>query len=383
MAPPGPLGGGGRHRRPAGLGPGPLQHPRGGCHLLRPGRDRGGAAGRRQLRPGRRAPRPGGSESPGAPWPWRACRGPPDKRSGPGTSSVQDVPMPFPGLADIGFLGFPLGAVIALAIFPSDVSGTGRWRMTLDGLMVTCAIGLVSWATALGAVVRAGGDSPLALVVSVAYPASDIALLVVCVLVMSRSRAHRLPLAVIAAGLALMAVGDSGFAYLVASDSYVTDSPIDLGWFFAFGLLALASLTPGATSTSPRHDLPMVAGAAMPYVVLAGSLGLVTWQIGGHQRGLDRGAGALRGPRGPGVPPAVPDRAGQPEARSRPDPAGGPAAPPGVPRPADRAGQPVAVHRPRDARTRAAPPRPAPVGDLLPGPRRLQGRQRPPGAPRG
>ncbi len=192
---------------------------------------------------------------------------------------VQDVPMPFPGLADIGFLGFPLGAVIALAIFPSDVSGTGRWRMTLDGLMVTCAIGLVSWATALGAVVRAGGDSPLAVVVSVAYPASDIALLVVCVLVMSRSRAHRLPLAVIAAGLALLAVGDSGFAYLVASDSYVTDSPIDLGWFFAFGLLALASLTPGATSTSPRHDLPMVAGAAMPYVVLAGSLGLVTWQI--------------------------------------------------------------------------------------------------------
>ena len=169
--------------------------------------------------------------------------------------------------------------MIALAIFPSDVSGTGRWRITLDGLMITCAVGLVSWATALGAVVRAGGDSPLALAVSVAYPASDIALLVVCVLVMSRSRAHRLPLAIIAAGLALMAVADSGFAYLTATNSYVTDSPIDLGWFLAFGALAFASLTPSATEAGPRHELPLVAGAAMPYVVLGGSLALMTWQM--------------------------------------------------------------------------------------------------------
>ena len=183
------------------------------------------------------------------------------------------------GLADIGFLGFPIGAVVALAIFPSDVSGTGRWRMTLDGLMITCAIGLVSWATALGAVVGAGGDSALALAVSVSYPASDIALLVVCVLVLSRSRAHRVPLGIIATGLALMAVADSGFTYLTETDAYVTDSPIDLGWFLAFGALACASLTRGSTGSSPRHELPLVAGAAMPYVILGGSLGFMTWQI--------------------------------------------------------------------------------------------------------
>jgi diguanylate cyclase (GGDEF)-like protein len=192
---------------------------------------------------------------------------------------IQHTPTPFPGLADLGFLGFPIAAVFALAVFPSDVSRAGRWRMTLDGLMIACAIGLVSWATALGAVVRAGGSSPLALAVSVAYPASDIALLVVCVLVLSRSRAHRAPLAFIATGLALMAVADSGFAYLMATSSYVTDSRIDLGWFFAFGVLAFSSLTPRATGASPHHELPLVAGAAMPYVILAGSLGFLTWQM--------------------------------------------------------------------------------------------------------
>jgi diguanylate cyclase len=129
---------------------------------------------------------------------------------------------PFPGLADVGFLGFPFGAVIALAVFPSDASHADRRRMALDALMTASAIGLVSWATVLRAVVHAGGDSLLATSVSVAYPLSDIALLVVCVMVLSRSRAHRVPLALVAAGLALMALADSGFAYLVATNSYNT-----------------------------------------------------------------------------------------------------------------------------------------------------------------
>jgi diguanylate cyclase (GGDEF)-like protein len=192
---------------------------------------------------------------------------------------VLNAPVPAVGLADVGFLGFPLGAIVALAIFPCDLSRIGRWRMALDGLMIACAIGLVSWATAIRAVLRAGGSSPLALGVSVAYPASDVALLVVCVVVCSRSRAHRVPLTIVAAGLALLAVADSGFTYLTYTSSYVVDEPIDLGWFLAFGAIALAPLTPGATRAGPRHELPMVAGAAMPYAILAGSLGFMTWQM--------------------------------------------------------------------------------------------------------
>ncbi|HYO18341.1 MAG TPA: diguanylate cyclase, partial [Dermatophilaceae bacterium] len=192
---------------------------------------------------------------------------------------VEHTATPFPGLADLGFLGFPIGGLIALAVFPSNASSAHRWRMILDGLMIACAIGLVSWGTTLGAVVRAGGDSLLGLVVSVAYPASDIALLVVCVLVLSRTRAHRVLLVFIAAGLAQMAVADSGFAYLVATDSYATGNLVDLGWFFAFGVLAFASLTPDATGAGSQAQRPSVAGAALPYLVLVGALGYVSWQM--------------------------------------------------------------------------------------------------------
>lgn len=185
----------------------------------------------------------------------------------------------FPGLSDVGFLGFPLGAVIGLTLFPSDLSQADRRRMTLDGLTTAAAIGLVSWVTALGAVVHAGGDSLLATVVSVAYPLSDIVLLVVCVLVLSRSTAHRGPLAFVAAGLVLMSVADSGFAYLVATDSYATGNPIDLGWFFAGGLLAFAPLVRGATVNSSQPSSVAVAGTFLPYIPLGGAVGFMGWQV--------------------------------------------------------------------------------------------------------
>jgi len=186
---------------------------------------------------------------------------------------------PFPGPSDVGYLGFPLGAVIAVAVFPSNVDRADLRRQTLDGLTTACAIGLISWGTALGAVVHAGGDSLLGTAVSVAYPASDLALLVVCVLVLSRSRTHRLPLALIATGLALMVVADSGYAYLVATDSYTAGSnPIDLGWFFAFGVLAFAPLMRGATMEDREAKAPTVAGTLLPYLPLGSAVAFLGWQ---------------------------------------------------------------------------------------------------------
>jgi len=197
---------------------------------------------------------------------------------------------PFPGLADMGYLGFPIGAVIGIAVFPTNASRADRRRMTLDAMMVASAVGLVSWATVLGGVVTAGGGSLFATVVSVAYPLSDIVLLVVCILVLSRSRVHRLPLALIGAGLAMMAVADSGYAYLMAAETYATGSMIDLGWYFAPALLAFASLAPGATSSKSTVLTPTVAGTFLPYVPLGGAFAFIGWRFAhGHTPSLVEG----------------------------------------------------------------------------------------------
>ena len=178
-------------------------------------------------------------------------------------------PYPLVGLADIGYLGFPIVAVVALAIFPSDVSRVGRWRMTLDGLMIACAIGLVSWATVLGAVVRAGGDSPLALGGRVAYPASDIALLVVCS-GLSRSRAHRVPLSSSPRGSRCWPWRTAGSPTWPRTRTPSTARSTSAGSSPSGARARRAG--PGRHEAGPRHDLPMVAGAAMPYVILGGSL---------------------------------------------------------------------------------------------------------------
>ena len=353
-----------------------------GCHVLRPRRDRGRAPGRRQLRAGRRlvvgaAPARLGRTGRGLPVVGARPAGLGLVRARARTSTS-----PPSELADIGFLGFPVAAIVALAVFPSDLSGVGRWRMTLDGLMIACAIGLVSWATALGAVVSAGGDSAARSGGVGGLPglrprpagrlrAGDVAV-------------HGPPPA---AGARRRRAGPDGRrgqrVHLPDRDgAYVTDSPIDLGWFLAFGALALASLMPGATAAEPA---PRAADGRRRRDAVRRPrwlAGLHDVADGRHERGLGRRDDAVRGARAAGVLPAVPHRARQPAAGPGPHPPRGPAAPPGLPRPADRAGQPRPVHRPRHARPRAAPPRPAPAGDLLPRPRRLQGGQRPAGAQR-
>jgi diguanylate cyclase len=102
---------------------------------------------------------------------------------------------------------------------------------------------------------------------------------VMCVLVLSRSAAHRGPLACVAGGLALMAVADSGFAYLTAKETYSTGDTVDLGWFFAFGVLTLAPLAQGASTARVQQDVRAAAGGLLPYIPLGAALAFIGWRV--------------------------------------------------------------------------------------------------------
>ncbi len=111
-----------------------------------------------------------------------------------------DTEVPFPSLADAGFLLFPVLCLIGLFLRPSTAFvGRARIRVLLDGTMVVASLFILSWATALGAVYHAGAQDTFSLVVSLAYPASDLMLITVVVLVASRVRLD--------AGLLLLAGG--------------------------------------------------------------------------------------------------------------------------------------------------------------------------------
>jgi diguanylate cyclase (GGDEF)-like protein len=186
---------------------------------------------------------------------------------------------PFPSPADAGFLVFPVGAALALLLFPGGRLGQSHIRLVLDGVIVAGSLFVVSWVGVLASVYKAGGTSIFALVVSLAYPAADLVLVTMTVLVLVRARtAQRLTLGLLAAGVGLMAVSDSGFAYLTATNAYHAGNLIDVGWLAAFLVLGLAALS---STEEPAVDAlaaptPTRTRLWLPYVPLlvAGAVGL-------------------------------------------------------------------------------------------------------------
>jgi diguanylate cyclase (GGDEF)-like protein len=192
---------------------------------------------------------------------------------------------PFPSVADIGFLGFPVGATAALLLYPA-VDGRGdRSRRVLDGLTVTSALALVSWSSALGSVVREDSGGWLATTVSIAYPASDVVAISLVVLLLSRRTPDRLALCLVGWGITSIAVADSLFLWLLAVGKYTAeDHFVSLGWLLGFLLLGLA---PFAVDThgALREERSTEAAPAsvLPYVPLTVAAAVVAYQLADGQ----------------------------------------------------------------------------------------------------
>lgn len=178
---------------------------------------------------------------------------------------------PFPTVADAGFLLLPVGACVALLLFPAEHTTQSIGRLFLDGLIVAGSLFLVSWVTILGAVYEAGANSRFKLVVSLAYPVSDVVLLTVAAVVLVKAgTAQRLALTLLTVGMACIALSDSTFSYLATKDEYASGNPIDLGW--AAGLLFI-SVAAAAGREDAHHDqdsmgLPGWASIWLPYAPL-------------------------------------------------------------------------------------------------------------------
>lgn len=186
---------------------------------------------------------------------------------------------PFPSLADVGFLGFSVLAVIALVVHPASGGRIGRLQRTFDAVMTTGAVGLVGWQTALGVVLRndtGHGVGPRLLLA--AYPVGDIVLVVLAVLLIIRTAGDRRPLNLVALGVTALAVADSAFTYLAATSAY-DGGTADAGWTVAFVLIAVAGLARQQSVESDREEAhnesggATVAASLLPYVPVIIALG--------------------------------------------------------------------------------------------------------------
>ena len=176
--------------------------------------------------------------------------------------------VPFPSLADAGYLLFPVFCLAGLFLRPSAAFvGRARLRVLLDGTMVVASLFILSWATALGAVYHAGAQNTFGFVVSLAYPASDLVLITVAVLVASRARLDA-GLLLLVGGLVSMAVADSAFAYLVAAGTYGTGAFTDVAWVAAFLAIGVSALFPVAEHANSGERVDGSPVIVLPYLLL-------------------------------------------------------------------------------------------------------------------
>ncbi len=201
--------------------------------------------------------------------------------------SIRGDAVPFPSQADIGYLGMILLTPAGLLILPSGSRAlANRARSVLDGLMVASSLVLIAWIVIVEPLIEAGGDSALALMISLAYPLGDVVIVTIVVYMLALQRRHGrnfAQLALVGAGIVAFAVSDIGYAYLNLIGAYASGSVTDIGWFAGFSLILLAARRPveptgDDVAEAGPGDGGQPFGVLLPYVaVLAALLTSVVW----------------------------------------------------------------------------------------------------------
>jgi hypothetical protein len=195
------------------------------------------------------------------------------------------LPVPYPSLADAGFLSAVPFAVAGIRAFWGEARGTSaRWRVWFDGLIVGIALTSTAWGFGLRAVWYSNSTTKL---LDLAYPVGDILIGTVLILAIRRaSRQQKGRMALLLAGVASYSIADSAFSYLTAQGAYGSvGSVLDTGWFAGFLLIALAATYPDAPPKTASQQAPLdLWQLALPWMtLLLASAGDLYSALTGHE----------------------------------------------------------------------------------------------------
>ena len=195
--------------------------------------------------------------------------------------------VPFPSAADAGYLLAIPFAVAGILAFPSAPGRmTTRGKALVDSVIVALSLVYVSWALGLENVYNSSATDQLAKLIGAAYPASDVVMIGVLLLVMRRATpAQRGAMVLLLLGLTSNATADSAFAYLNAAGQYgALGSLLDAGWVVGYLLIGLAPLWPAPPTETVAAEGPVdVWQTSIPWAALfAAALATVAYAIAGH-----------------------------------------------------------------------------------------------------
>lgn len=187
--------------------------------------------------------------------------------------------VPFPSLADVGFLAFPLVAGVGLVLWPGpdDHHLMTRGRDVMDGAIIAVSFVVLSWVTVMGPLVVGSEGSGFSLALSLAYPVGDVVLATLVLFLLSRSESERTLFMLLALGLGGFALADSLFSYLTSAGTYSSANLVSSGgWVAGFLFVGAAGVTGSRARsaevvTRPTRRRTSSVWVALPYVPLVGA----------------------------------------------------------------------------------------------------------------
>jgi diguanylate cyclase (GGDEF)-like protein/PAS domain S-box-containing protein len=168
---------------------------------------------------------------------------------------VYGAAMPFPSVVDVIYLGlvFPLlgGGLYGLARSGS----TGRDRAaTLDALIMTAGLALLSWIFLISPLVQDTSSTALQKVVSTAYPLYDVLILAAIARLLATVR-FTPSVALLGVGAAGTLVADVVYALGTLSGGYTIGGLTDVPWIVYYACWGAAALQPSMVRlTDPKID---------------------------------------------------------------------------------------------------------------------------------
>ena len=190
---------------------------------------------------------------------------------------VLGVEVPFPSLADIGYLTFPVLASIGVALYhASHRSQRSSIGAALEGVLLAASLFAISWFTLLQGLIESGSPAAYGFWLSLAYPIGDVILLAMVLHAVSQLRSAPASLWLLCTGLMLMAVADSAFVWMVEQGSFATGGWVDLAWITAFAVIAVGGWRAHIETDleETRLHAPRI-GLLLPYVPFALGMGVI------------------------------------------------------------------------------------------------------------
>jgi diguanylate cyclase (GGDEF)-like protein/PAS domain S-box-containing protein len=187
------------------------------------------------------------------------------------SNEIFHIEPPFPSMADWFYLAmYPFLAAGLLQLVRARTPGRDRPSL-IDALLLTTALGLLSWVFLMGPYVHEADLSLVERLVSIAYPLGDVLLLAMLARLWSGGGLRTSAARLLAAGAIALLVADTLYGLIQLHGTWSDGGPVDLGWIVFYSCWGAAALHPSMRSLSEPGPASRVRMTRGRFMLLAGA----------------------------------------------------------------------------------------------------------------